>query len=441
MKKFKSFRWFILAFVSIVFFINFIDRITISFSTEAIMKEFGFSATQWGLILSAFFWGLVPFGFLSGIAADKWGPKKVLGIGATWWSIFTIATPLAFNYITFLIARFLFGVGEGPTLSNGIRIVSNWARPKEYSTAVSIVFLGVKLGPALGAPIVAWIIMAYGWQVAFYIMGILGLIWIIGWKKWFTDNPADNKYMSQEEKDLLKAEQGDIHTTSGEKPSLKQLFTLPREVRGTLLANFWAGICFGYTLYFLMTWLPGYFSIQLNLDLASMGYTMMFIYLCAGASAIVAGKLLDSLVSKTGNRRIWGYWQAICFSIVSISLFFIGNAGSNVNLITIVMLFIIAQSAVTFSESCINTVIPSLIPKQAGSMAGILQLTYTIPGIIAPILTGIILDMTQSFANAFYINAILLASGAIVSFVFIKPPRKEQTDSPLVDEKPIIVHH
>lgn len=441
MKKIKHFRWFILSFLSIVFFLNFIDRIIMSFSTETIMKQFGFSATQWGVVLSAFFWGLVPFGFLSGIASDKWGPKKVLGIGATWWSVFTMATPLAFNYITFLIARFLFGAGEGPTLSNGIRIVSNWARPREYTTAVSIVFLGVKLGPALGAPIVTWIIMAYGWKTAFYAMGALGLIWLIGWKKFFTDNPADNRYMSQEEKNLLKTEQGDIHTSSGSKPSLKQLFTLPKEVRGTILANFWAGVCFGYTLYFLMTWLPGYLSIQLHLNLASMGYTMMYIYLCAGASAIIAGKLLDYLIRRTGNRRIWGYWQAICFSIVAVSLFYIGNAGSHLSLFTIVILLIIAQSSVTFSESCINSVIPSLIPKQAGTQAGILQLAYTIPGIVAPILTGMIVDMTHSFSNAFYVNAILLATGAIVSLIFIKPQKQENTDPSLVTEKPIIVHH
>ncbi|MCG7335225.1 MFS transporter [Sporosarcina sp. ACRSM] len=439
--KIGSFRWFILIFVSLVFFINFVDRIIISFSTESIMKEFGFSATQWGIILSAFFWGLVPFGFLSGIAADKWGPKKVLGVGAAWWSIFTMATPLAFNYVTFIIARFLFGVGEGPTLSNGIRIVSNWARPKEYSTAVSTVFLGVKLGPALGAPIVAWLIVSYGWRVAFYVMGFAGLIWLIGWRKWFTDNPADSKYMSKEEKDMLSVEQGDIHNKSEEKPSIKNLFKLPKEVRGSILANFWTGACFGYTYYFLMTWLPGYFSMQLNLDLKSMGYTMMFIYLAAGICAIISGKVLDHFTNKTGNRRFWAYWQTACFSIIAVSLFFIGKATSSTSLILIILLFVVGLSAAVFSETCINMIIPSLAPKQAGSMAGILQLSYTIPGIIAPILTGVIVDATGSFSNAFYINAILLVTGAIVSILFIKPPKQQTADTSLTEDNPVFIHH
>ncbi len=426
-----------LSYVTIIMFINFVDRIIISAATGPIMEEFGFSATQWGLILSAFFWGLVPFAFLSGIAADKWGPKKVWNIGVTWWSIFTIATPFAFNYVTFLIARIFFGAGEGPTLSNGIRVISNWVSPRETSTAACVVFLGVKLGPALGTPIIVWIIATYGWRVAFYVMGVMGLVWLFGWLRIFTDSPADNKYMSKEEKAWLAKEQGNVvSATISDKPSFKELFSMPKEVRKTLVTNLFSGFCFGYVLYFSMTWLPGYLTMELNMSLKTMGTVIMVLWLFAAFTSVIGARILDKLINKTGNRRIWGYWQSASFLIIGICMFFAGFVDS----VSLILVFLtIAISANTLAESCINSVIPSIAPERAGSQAGLLQLAYTVPGIIAPIVTGIIVDMTNSFSFAFFLIAILVTIGSIVSLLFMRPSKMDVKGTEQI--KPIIINH
>ncbi|UOQ94753.1 MFS transporter [Halobacillus shinanisalinarum] len=229
-----KYRWIMLMFIMSIFFIQFVDRVIISLATEPIMEEYGFSATQWGFILSAFFWGLVPFTIIAGIAADKWGSKKVFIWGGAWWSIFTMATAGAFNYVSFLIARILFGVGESPSLSNGVRIVTNWFSPREYSTALGVAFAGVYLAPALGTPVIVWMIDSFGWRSPFYLMGVIGVIWVFCWRKWFTDRPEDNPYMKDEEKQWILSEQEELIETesSKERKSLKELLTIPRKVRG-----------------------------------------------------------------------------------------------------------------------------------------------------------------------------------------------------------------
>ena len=210
----NKFRWFIILFLSILMIINFVDRIVISLATEPIMKEFGFSASQWGWVLSAFFWGLVPFSFIAGIGSDKFGPKKIYSWGVVVWSVFTVATAGAWNLITFFIARVFFGVGEGPTQSNGIKVISNWVSPKEYSRAYGYAFGGLFLGPAIAAPILGWMIAQFGWRMPFYILGALGFLWVIGWKKLFTDRPENNKYVSESEKKWILEQQSQIAAMS-----------------------------------------------------------------------------------------------------------------------------------------------------------------------------------------------------------------------------------
>ena len=136
-----------------------------------------------GLGVKCLFLGSCPFSFIAGIGSDKFGPKKIYSWGVIIWSAFTVITAGAWNIITFFIARVFFGVGEGPTQSNGIKVISNWVSPKEYSSAYGFAFGGLFLGPAIAAPILGWMIAEFGWRMPFYIMGALGFLWVIGWKK------------------------------------------------------------------------------------------------------------------------------------------------------------------------------------------------------------------------------------------------------------------
>ena len=422
--------------------INFVDRIVISLATEPIMEEFGFSASQWGWVLSAFFWGLVPFSFIAGIGSDKFGPKKIYSWGVVVWSFFTVATAGAWSLITFFIARVFFGAGEGPTQSNGIKVISNWVSPKEYSRAYGYAFGGLFLGPAIAAPILGWMIAQFGWRMPFYILGALGFLWVIGWKKLFTDRPENNKYVSESEKKWILEQQQQNRAaasteTNGEKKSIKELLNIPKGVRKVIIANWWAAFCFGYALFFLMTWLPGYLNIQRGFDLNSMGLALMFPWLGAAVGIMLGGRIADYLLEKTGSRKIArAYWCAGSFAVSTVAMFFTVTIESATLAIVVLT---IASMAMASAGGVVGPVLAETLPGQAGAQGGVLQVFQTLPGIIAPVITGYIVEATQSFNNAFYLTSLVLLSGVIVTFFFLRPPHKQEGEE-VVTEPAVVLH-
>jgi MFS family permease len=433
----NKFRWILMSFITCAYFIQFLDRVIISVGTKPIMNEFHFSATTWGYILSAFFWGLVPFTFVSGYLADKWGPKKLWTWGVTIWSIFTIGTASAFNTLSLVIARIFFGIGESPSALTGMRVVTNWFSPKEYTTAIGTAYSGVYLASAIGPVFIVWMIETWGWRSPFMIMGILGFIWLIGWRKLYTNHPKDNKYISKQELNwLIHEHKGQITNHVEEKRSFKELITIPKGFRMVLFANLWGAVCFGYGLFFLLTWLPGYLGSQRGLDLHSMGYALVFPWLGAAVASIIGGRLMDALYRWTGSKRvIRSYWTAACFLVVGVSLMFVVRVET---VVSAVVWLTLAMSANTMASASLSSVIPETIPEKAGTFAGIFQACQTIPGIIAPILTGYIVDATHSFNNAFYVAAIIMASGFIIVLAFLRPVQEKIE----VEEKnPLIVEH
>src|SRR5208283_2278597 len=119
----------LLTFLGIV--IAYMDRANISVASVTIMKEYGWSTTQWGSILSAFFVGYLILQIPAGWLADKIGGKRVLAAGVGWWSFFTVATCWAPNFNIMWFFRSLLGLGEAVTFPAETAIASQWVGGKE----------------------------------------------------------------------------------------------------------------------------------------------------------------------------------------------------------------------------------------------------------------------------------------------------------------------
>lgn len=113
----------------------------------------------------------------------------------------------------FALIRILFGFSEGPTFSTINKTNANWATPKERGFAVSLGLLGTPLGALLTAPVAVALLSITSWKVMFLLLGVLGVIWVILWRKMFTNLPEEHPKVSKEEleqigstKDLLPGE-------------------------------------------------------------------------------------------------------------------------------------------------------------------------------------------------------------------------------------------
>src|SRR6266404_2335217 len=111
-------RWYILFLISLMYLITYLDRVNISTVAPVISKEFGFDKVTMGIIFSAF----IPGGWLN----DRFGPRRVLAIIVAYWSVMTAATAAATGAVSFVIVRFLFGIGEGGAFPGATRAMQLW---------------------------------------------------------------------------------------------------------------------------------------------------------------------------------------------------------------------------------------------------------------------------------------------------------------------------
>ena len=224
---------------------------------------------------------------------------------------------------------------------------------------------------------------------------------------------------------------------NGEKKTIKELLSIPKGVRKTIIANWWAAFCFGYALFFLMTWLPGYLNIQRGFDLNSMGLALMFPWLGAAVGIMLGGRIADYLLEKTGSRKIArAYWCAGSFAVSTVAMFFTVTIESATLAIVVLT---IASMAMASAGGVVGPVLAETLPGQAGAQGGVLQVFQTLPGIIAPVITGYIVEATQSFNNAFYLTSLVLLSGVIITFFFLRPPHKQEGEE-VVTEPAVVLH-
>lgn len=194
-------RWQILGLLFLISVVTYIDRVNISVAGKEIMPAFDLSAVQMGNVFSAFVLGYALFQIPGGWLGDRWGSRRVLTLAVLWWSLFTILTAeagrLFFSSLTgilgsFILIRFLIGAGEAAALPNFNRTVANWLAPSERGLGMGVSIGGIGLGSAVTPPLVAWLMIHYGWKTAFYVTGAIGLFVAAAWYLFSRDNPREH---------------------------------------------------------------------------------------------------------------------------------------------------------------------------------------------------------------------------------------------------------
>ena len=160
-----------------------IDRIAISIAIIPMAAEHGWTTTLQGAVMSAFFLGYLILQIPAGYLSDRFGGKWVLGLGVIFWSLFTLLTPVAamLGISTLLVCRFLMGVAESVTWPSIYALYSQWIHPDRRASAVGLMNSGIAGGSVIALICTPWIISEWSWQGAFYLYGLLGVVWFIFW--------------------------------------------------------------------------------------------------------------------------------------------------------------------------------------------------------------------------------------------------------------------
>ena len=188
-QKISRLRWNIIFILLIAAVVNYLDRANLSIANTTISKEFGFSSTQMGLLLSAFLWPYAIANLPAGWLVDKFGPKKMFSWALGLWSGFTILAGFVNGYAMFYGLRMLLGVSESPFFTSGIKITHRWFPSNERGLPTAIINTGSQIANAIAPPILTILLLTMGWRGMFIAIGLAGIPLLLVWMK-LSRNPT-----------------------------------------------------------------------------------------------------------------------------------------------------------------------------------------------------------------------------------------------------------
>lgn len=269
------------------------DRVLISVAKDPVAESLSLSDTEMGWVLAIFALGYALFQTPSGIFVDKHGPRKTLALIVSLWSFFTAVTGAAFNFISLLIIRFLFGAGEAGAFPSMARAIYKWIPISERGIVNGINFSGGRIGAAIALPAVAWLIDLVGWKTSFLILGIFGVLWAVCWYFWFRDNPEDHKFISEEEVKYIHEHTEQETVQSKSETSLMKMFKSKNML--LLMGQYFSS---NFTFFFSLTWLFPHIKSTYHLDSMEAGFYASAPLLCGALGNWFSGWLVDSTYKK-----------------------------------------------------------------------------------------------------------------------------------------------
>jgi ACS family glucarate transporter-like MFS transporter len=383
-------------------FINAVDRASLSVAVPSIIKEFGIDKATMGIALSAFFWAYALGNAPGGNLADRFGTKKVLGWAAAIWSIFSTLTGFAQNVFQIAMARLGVGLGEAPTLPTNTKIIAANFPSHERGTAVAVSLTGIRVGNAVTPLLMAFLIATWGWRSAFIITGLGSLLWCVFWYFGFRD-------LSD-----VKAKE------AGTKTKLKipwKLILTSRPLLGLTMVKFTQD----FLQWLFFTWVPGYLILERGFSVLTMGFYVSIAYAVAAIAQPLVGWTSDFLIKKGWSISRARKTVQVTLQVLSATIIITGYS----DIVGIAMFFmVVAISAESICAGHMWTIIAEVVPpKLVGSVGGLINTIGSAAGIIAPIMTGIIVDVTGSFKLALLIGGCSILLAAVI-IIFVVPELK-----------------
>ncbi|KAM4630073.1 sialin isoform 2-T2 [Polymixia lowei] len=354
-----------------------------------------------GWLLGAFFFGYlctqIPGGYLSG----HYGGSIFLGGGVLGTAFLTMLTPLAAQWGPYWLftLRALEGFGEGVTFPAMMAMWARWAPPLERSRLMTLSGSGANFGAFVALPLTAYICQSWGWPTVFYCC----------------DDPRTHRRISEEERDYIINSIGPQGTGHGwSVPLLPMLMSVP------LWAIIISQMCSNWSYYTLLTSLPTYMNNVLHFDLKSNAFMSALPYLGALLFSVLSGIIADSLIEKellsiTAVRKLFTITGLL---LPAAFLVAVGYAGCSSTLAVTLLTLSSTIGGTSAAGVFINQI--DIAPRYAGVLLGITNTFGTIPGVVAPIVTGYLTEdhSLAGWRKVFWVAAAVSASGALFYIVF-----------------------
>ncbi|XP_069991882.1 sialin [Penaeus vannamei] len=371
-----------------------------------------------GLVAGAFFYGNVWTQVGGGRLAEVWGSRRVMGVAVLASALLTLLQPVAAraSYVFLIFIRILVGLFLGVTTPATQALLAGWSPPMERSTISSFVYAGAPAGTIVAFPVSAFIIETMGWEAVFYLQGTLAILWCVGWYYIVTDSPKDFHWISDEEKQYITTSIGISKNKKTPPIPMKQMLTsLPVwSVIFSAVGNNWG-------FYTLLSIVPLYMKTIMHKDIKTNAMLSGLPYVGMWAWSLGAGVAGDWLMRRWNVRTVVVRKIANTIANVGPALCLVGLLFVRCDWWATVALMSLAVTAVgaIYSGHYVNPI--DLAPNFAGTLSGIVNTAGNVPGFLAPMTAGYIINnqptLTQ-WRKVFIIAAVVYTVDAILYLLF-----------------------
>jgi len=382
--------------LSAVLFINYVDRGNLATAAPLIQAELHLSNTQLGFLLSAFFYtyvaAMTPVSWLG----ERYGAHRILGAGVAIWSVATLLTGFAGGFVALLLLRLMLGFGESAAFPCSSKLIAVAIAPPGIGTANGWMAFAYLMGPSIGTIVGGVLMSHFGWRPVFMLFGALSLLWLWPWSRVTVATLPPRGAPSD-----------------AGKPTFTRILR-ERGLWGASLGHFSSN----YNFYFILAWLPEYLVSVRGFSMQVMAGVAGVAYLINAISALVSGWAIDRWVRAGGSiSRTYKGVMALSH-VISIA----AMAGMVLLPVRGSVACLFAYEVVLGLASPGVFAIPQIMagPTAAGRWVGVQNTCGNVAGILAPLLTGVLVDATGSFASAFALAALVNVLG-VVGWVLILP--------------------
>jgi MFS transporter, ACS family, aldohexuronate transporter len=357
--------------------INYLDRQTLSVAAPVLRRQFRMSNLEYSYVLFAFLLAYTIMNGVSGTLIDRMGTRMGYAACMAWWSTAAMLHAFARGALSLGLFRFLLGIGEAGNWPAGVKVVAEWFPERERALASGVFNSGSAVGAIVAPPVVAWILLRLGWQLAFAFVGAMGFVWLLLWWPTYHRAPGD-----------------------GAKDESALPIPVWRLLRTRFVAIFTLSKIFMDPVwYFYAFWFPEYLKRARNFDMAAIGKYAWIPFVAAGFGnlfgGLVSGFLLRCNLSVTVARKTSVTFFALLMTS-AIPAVLVHDAWSSIALVSLAML--------GYTGSLANMLaMPSdVFSKNAvASVYGLASMGSGLGGMVFMLITGWAVDH-YSYAPVFF---------------------------------------
>ena len=401
-------RWSIVGLLFAASLINYIDRGTISAALPLIAHDLHFGPETKGVLLAAFFSSYALMQIPIGWAVDHFNLRWFYAIMFLIWCGSQGLTGLAAGLGTLIVFRMLLGIGESIYFPGGIKIVGVLFAPKDRGLPTGVFNAGIKAGLAIGTPLTALLILQFGWRRMFLAVGLTALLWLVPWLAVFPKQ-----------------------FPSGHTGAAARNRTLPHAGRRfpafgwNLIGICLSWFCWDYYFYLFLTWLPDYLVTVRHFQLLAAGLYAALPYLVFMFGDPLGGWIADRLM-----RRNWS--ETTARKAVITVAFLCGLLlipATRIHSPTSAIWLIAGAGLVGLGSANIAVFPQACAPEgEVGMWTGVMNFVGNLSGVLAPVITGILIARTGSYSAGFAIGPLLLIAGIFLCWFMVGElkPREQQ---------------